>query len=165
MPFKIGDQVVHPRHGIGTITKLANKQFEPGRVRAYYEITIGSSTVWVPVDEPALGLRQLGTRDDLRRCGPILESAPSDLDIAPHELRERLAKHLRDGSILAQCEVVRDLSALAWRRPLQGSMGEFQRAALGLLCQEWAIVAHIPIEQATLQVNDHLAKGRAAHQA
>jgi RNA polymerase-interacting CarD/CdnL/TRCF family regulator len=160
MAFKVGDQVVHPHHGVGTITNLANRQFEMGKSRAYYEVTIGSGTVWVPVDEPGLGLRQLSTVPELELCGLILEAAPSPLDIAPRELRDRLSRHIRDGSILAQCEVVRDLTALGWRRPLQGSMAEFRRMALGVLCQEWAAVAGIPLETATDEINAHLARGR-----
>lgn len=163
MPFKVGDQVVHPHHGVGTITSLANKQFAPGQSRAYYEISIGSGTLWVPVDEPSLGLRQLSTRRELDRCGRILEGAPSPLDIAPRELRDQLARHLRDGTIAAQCEVVRDLTALGWHRPLQGSMAEFRRIALSVLCQEWAIVAAISPEAATNEINASLERGRLAH--
>ena len=160
MPFKIGDQVVHPRHGVGTITNLGNRQFEPGMSRAYYEVTIGNGTLWVPVDEPSLGLRQLTTRGELKRCGLILESPPSQLDIAPRELREQLTQHLRDGSIQAQCEVVRDLTALGWRRPLQGSMAEFRRMALSVLCEEWALVAEIPLQNAVDEIQAHLERGR-----
>ena len=163
MPFKIGDQVVHPHHGVGTITNLANKRFEPGESRAYYEISVGTGTLWVPVDEPSLGLRRLSPKAELAHCGSVLESAPSPLDLAPHELRDRLSKHLRDGTILAQCEVVRDLTALGWRRPLQGSMAEFRRMALAVLCQEWAAVAGIPLERATDEINAHLEKGRQAN--
>jgi RNA polymerase-interacting CarD/CdnL/TRCF family regulator len=161
--FKIGDQVVHPHHGLGVITNLANRQFEPGKSRAYYEISVGNGTLWVPVDEPGLGLRRLSARRDLAHCGRILEGAPSSVDLASHELRERLAKHLKDGTILAQCEVVRDLSSLGWRKPLQGSLAEFRRMALSVLCQEWAAVAGISVEAATDEINAHLERGKQAH--
>ncbi len=163
MPFKIGDRVVHPHHGVGTVTNLASRQFESGGPRSYYEISIGDSTLWVPVDEPGLGLRKLTAKSQLDQCALILQSIPSSLEISPRELRGQLSRHLRDGTILAQCEVVRDVTALSWHKPLQGSMAEFRRMALGVLCQEWSTVAEISLAEATDQITAYLEKGRAAH--
>ncbi len=165
MPFKIGDRVVHPHHGIGTITNLSNRQFAPGQSRAYYEIAIGDGTLWVPVDEPELGLRKLTAKSQLEQCGKVLEDAPSALDVASRELRGQLSRHLRDGTIVAQCEVVRDLTALSWRKPLVGPMAEFRRMALSVLCQEWAAVADIPLAEATQTISDHLGRCRELHRA
>jgi CarD family transcriptional regulator len=165
MLFKIGDRVVHPHHGVGTITNLASRQFEPGMPRAYYEVSIGSGILWVPVNEPGLGLRKLTAKSNLDRCGLILEGTPSPHGVTPRETRDQLARHLRDGTILAQCEVVRDLTALGWRKPLEGSMAEFRRMALAVLCQEWAAVAEISLAEATDRINTYLAIGREAHRA
>ncbi len=163
MSFKIGDRVVHPHHGVGTITNLAKKQFEPGAPRSYYEIAIGEGTLWVPVDEPALGLRKLTAPSELQHCAEILESTPSSLDVNPRELRGQLSRHLRDGTIAAQCEVVRDLTALGWRKPLQGALAEFRRMAMGVLCAEWAVVADITVAEATEKVTGYLGQGRKLH--
>ncbi len=163
MPFKIGDRVVHPHHGVGTITNLASRQFEPGAPRSYYEISIGDGTLWVPVDEPSLGLRKLTAKSQLDHCAAILQSVPSSLDVAPRELRDQLSKHLREGTIVAHCEVVRDLTALGWRKPLLGAMAEFRRMALGVLCEEWAAVAEIPLPEATQRISGYLGKGRQLH--
>lgn len=160
MSFKIGDHVVHPHHGVGTITNLANKQFEPGNPRAYYEISMADGTLWVPVNEPGLGLRGLTSKSDLARCAQILQSAPSTSDPDPRKWRQELSKHLRDGSIHAQCEVVRDVSALGWKKPLVGVMADLRRVALNALCQEWAAVAEIPLMEATHQINSYLNTGK-----
>lgn len=164
MAFKIGDRVVHPHHGVGTITNLASRQFESGTPRSYYEISIGDGTLWVPVDEPRLGLRKLTAKSQLDHCAQILQSKPSALDVGPRELRSELSKHLRDGTIAAQCEVVRDVSALGWHKPLQGSMAEFRHMALAVLCQEWAAVAEIPLEEAARRISGYLGMGRQLYQ-
>src|SRR5512134_2915143 len=58
--FEIGDQVVHPQHGVGQIVRLEDREFERGNTRRYYEIDIpGGSTVWVPVGLSNSGLRRL----------------------------------------------------------------------------------------------------------
>ncbi len=164
MKFKIGDQVVHPAHGVGKITNLADKQFEQGRTRAYYEISMADSTLWVPVDEPGLGLRRLTSKDSLTRCGQILQSAPAAHDVDPRKLREELSKHLRAGTVAAQCEVVRDVTALGWKKPLVGVMADLRRVALSALCQEWAVVEGVSISEATDRVNGYLSAGKKAYQ-
>ena len=163
MPFKIGDQVVHPHHGVGKITNLANKQFEPGKPRAYYEISMADGTLWVPVDEPGLGLRGLTSTSDLDRCAQILQSAPSLSDLDPRKLKEELSRHLRDGTIASQCEVVRDVTALGWKKPLAGAMADLRRVAFNVLCQEWAAVAGVPLSEATHRINAYLSTGKQTY--
>ncbi len=163
MPFKIGDRVVHPHHGLGTITNLANRQFEPGNPRGYYEISVQDGTLWVPVDEPSLGLRGLTSKGELARCAQVLQSAPSASDLDPRKLREALSRHLREGTIVSQCEVVRDATALGWKKPLLGSMAELRRVAFNVLCQEWAAVAGVTLSEATERVNGYLNTGKQTY--
>jgi CarD family transcriptional regulator len=163
MPFKIGDRVVHPHHGLGTVTNVANRQFEPGNPRGYYEITLADGTLWVPVDEPGRGLRRLTSKAELARCAQVLQSAPSASDLDPRKLKEELSRHLRDGTILSQCEVVRDVTALGWKKPLLGAMAELRRVAFNVLCQEWAAVAEVPLTEATDSINAYLSEGKKAY--
>jgi CarD family transcriptional regulator len=163
MPFKIGDRVVHPHHGVGTITNVANKQFGPGNPRGYYEISMVDATLWVPVDEPRLGLRGLTSKNDLTRCAQILQGAPSATDLDPRKLREELSRHLRDGTIASQCEVVRDVTALGWKKPLLGAMADLRRVAFNVLCQEWAAVAEVSVSEATHQINGYLSAGKQTY--
>lgn len=124
---------------------------------------MADGTLWVPVDEPGLGLRRLTSKSELARCGPILQSSPSASDLDPRELRKELARHLRDGTILAQCEVVRDVTALGWKKPLVGAMADLRRVALNVLCQEWATVAGVPLAEATASIQAYLSVGKKAY--
>ncbi len=165
MSFKVGQRVVHPHHGVGTITDLADRQFSQGSSRSYYEISIPGATLWVPTDEPGLGLRRLSTKSELEKCGRILQSAPTVSELDPRKLREEYARRLKDGTILDECEVVRDVTALGWKKPLLGAMAELRRMALNVLCQEWAVVAEIPLTEATHKINAYLTAGKRMHQA
>ncbi len=160
--FKVGETVVHPHHGIGTITGLVEREFESGGSRKYYEISMTDGTLWVPVDQPDLGLRHLTSKSELARCGKVLQGSPSVTDLDPRHLHDELAKHLRAGTIIAQCEVVRDVSALGWKKPLAGAMAELRRVALNVLCQEWAAVAGVPLAEATNDINAYLDTGKHA---
>ena len=161
--FKVGETVVHPHHGVGTITNLVDRSFEAGSSRRYYEITIGDGTLWVPVDQPDLGLRHLTSKSELARCRQVLQSSPAATDLDPRHLREELSRHLRAGTIVAQCEVVRDVSALGWKKPLVGAMAELRRVALNVLCQEWAAVAGVPLAEATDHINGYLSTGKQTY--
>ena len=52
MEFKPDELVVHPRYGIGCVVRLAQRQFGSNRAQEYYEISIGSGTIWVPAGVP-----------------------------------------------------------------------------------------------------------------
>ena len=163
MKFDIGDKVVHPQHGVGYVANMEEKQFEPNAPRTYYVIQIPDTTVWVPVDLPTSGLRKLSGQSELGRCRQVLQSAP--LALKPdRNLQSSLSGHINQGTIVAQCEVVRDLTAYAWRKPLFGPIADFQRRILNVLCQEWAVVTGLSLPEASHEINLLLKKGRATHE-
>ena len=163
MKFAIGDKVVHPQHGVGFVAGLEEKQFEPTKARMYYVVSIPDTTLWVPVDLPTSGLRKLGLKSDLEGCRQVLQEAPQALN-AGRELLASLSARIKGGTIIAQCEVVRDVTAFGWRKPLYGPLADFQRMSLNVLCQEWAAVKGVSEAEASYEVNGLLKKGRAAQE-
>jgi CarD family transcriptional regulator len=163
MKFQVGDQVVHPQHGLGRVVKLEHREFEPGTVREYYEISLmGGSTVWVPMDLSISGLRKVTSRGEITRCRKILEARPSPLDEDARFRQAGLAARLKKGTIRTQCEVVRDLYAYGEHRSLNGTIGIFYKAAQEVLCQEWSVVEDIPLMQAAHEIEILLEKSRLA---
>jgi len=157
--FEIGDRVVHPQHGVGQIVKLEDREFERGNTRRYYEIQIpGGSTVWVPVDLSNSGLRRLANKSDLINCRKILQSHPAPLTDDGRVRQSTLVAHLKHGTIAAQCEVVRDLSAFVAHKPAYGTITGFLEAMLRVLCQEWAIVEEISMSEAMAEISSLLEK-------
>jgi len=71
-----------------------------------------------------------------------------------------LSDHLKEGTITANCEVVRDLTAFGWHKPLSGTVSAFLNVAQDVLCQEWAAVEEIPLEEAAAEINALLEKGK-----
>ena len=163
MKFDIGDKVVHPQHGVGYVADVEEKQFEPNTTRMYYVICIPNTTLWVPVDLPTSGLRKLSVRSELDRCRMVLQSAPNPLK-PDRGLQGNLAGQINQGTIIAQCEVVRDLTAYGWRKPLFGPIADFQRMILNVLCQEWAVIEELPVGEASHEIGILLKKGRTAHE-
>lgn len=159
--FKIGDTVVHPQHGVGHVVKLENREFERGVMQRYYEISIpGGSTVWVPVDLPNSGLRQLAEKNEILHCREILESHPLPLTEDGRVRQSEMVAHLKQGTIAAHCEVVRDLSAYIAHKPISGPIAAFLQSTLAVLCQEWALVEGITLSAATYEISSLLEKSR-----
>jgi CarD family transcriptional regulator len=157
--FEIGERVVHPQHGVGQIVKLEDREFERGDTRRYYEIHIpGGSTVWVPVDLSNSGLRRLASKSELAHCRKILQAHPSPLMEDGRVRQSALVAHLKQGTIVAQCEVVRDLSAFVAHKPSYGTITAFLETMLRVLCQEWAIVEEISISEAMSEISSLLEK-------
>lgn len=159
--FEIGDRVVHPQHGVGQVVQLEEREFERGHSRQYYEIHIpGGSTVWVPVDLSSSGLRRLANKSELDRCRTILSARPVPLTQDGRVRQSLLVEHLRQGTLAAQCEVVRDLSAFVAHKPTYGTITAFLEAMLRVLCQEWSIIEEISMSEAMSEIGSLLEKGR-----
>jgi len=162
MMFNIGERVVHPQHGIGEVVKLEDRAFGSGVKRRYYEVSIPSagSTLWVPLDPPGYGLRKLAERSEIELCRVILASSPEPFTDDPRTRQAGLINRLKQGTIREQSEVVRDLFAFGEHKSMYGSMRGFFRQTQNVLCEEWALVEGMTLEEATQEVNTLLDESR-----
>ena len=162
MPFAVNERVVHPLHGVGRVVRLATRQFDAGTTRMYYEIALTKGTIWVPVEGSAGGLRALTAKGELARYRSVLSSRPAPL-AADHRQRQlEVSARLKQGTFRARCEVIRDLTAHAWHKPLCQSSAVLLRSAHDALDEEWAVVDELPVHEVTRQVQALLLEGRRA---
>ncbi len=165
MTFKVDDWVVHPRHGVGQVVNIEVHQFDTRPSQPYYQIAIPKGTMWVRVDKSTSGLRKVTPRGDLARCREVLKSRPAALAADHRERQAELADRLRLGSLQARCELVRDLSALGWEKPLNEANAAISRLASQALVQEWALADGVSERDATRDVNGLLKEGKSAYMA
>jgi RNA polymerase-interacting CarD/CdnL/TRCF family regulator len=163
MTFQVGDQVIHPRHGLGQVTGLAVKQFVEGEKRPFYEIAFPGSTLWVPLNLANTGIRRLTEKSEVASCRRVLQAHAVPLNADFRSRQIELKDHLKEGTLTARCEVVRDLTAYSWHKPLNGAAAVFLQNTLDVLYQEWATVEGITPAEATSEIESLLEKGRAAH--
>lgn len=163
MSFKVGDRIIHPRHGLGQVTNLAVKQFVEGEKRPFYEISFPGSTLWVPLNLSRTGIRKLTVKSEIANCRRLLKAPAAPLNSDPRLRQAELKEHLKAGTLSAHCEVVRDLAANGWHKPLSGSMAAFLKATQDVLCQEWAAVEGVSLADAALEIESLLEKGRQAN--
>jgi RNA polymerase-interacting CarD/CdnL/TRCF family regulator len=163
MAIEVNDWVVHPRHGVGRVVKSEMRQFDSGNRQLYYQIALPTGTLWVPVEGPPSGLRKMTDRGELARYRGVLRGRPIPLPSEHRERRIALVERVSEGSF-RQCEAVRDLTALGWRKALNESDTAMLRKTRGELCTEWAAAEGVSITVATHEVETALQDGRKVHE-
>jgi RNA polymerase-interacting CarD/CdnL/TRCF family regulator len=166
MRYKIGDSVVHLAHGLGQIVNLEEKRLFGAEARLYYEVVTQKNTVWVPVESQAGStLRSITSKSDLGDFERVLKLKPEPLN-KDHRMRQsELNERLKRGSFQALCEVVRDLTAHGWRKPLSDADAALLRRIYENLCQEWAMAAGLAVTEVDQQISRLLLEAKHAHQA
>ncbi len=163
MQFQVGDRVVHPIHGVGTVKSITRQRFVGDKALPYYEVVTGAATVWVPVDTQGLPrLRAIVSKASLAECRRLLISDPVRLD-RNHKLRQvEISTRLKDGSLSARCAVVRDLRAYSWRKPLGETEDTLLRRISSAIRDEWAASAGIGVNKASIEIEALLDQSRLA---
>ncbi len=118
-----------------------------------------SSTVWIPVEAQAtIGLRLVTAKSDLDQYRDLLKSRPAPLHKDHKRRHLELVTRLNQGSFQVVCEVVRDLTAWGWRKPLNRTDAVTLKKTQESLYQEWATASGVSIAEATKEVNSLLHK-------
>lgn len=150
MEFKIGDKLMHPTYGVGTLVSI-EKQGNDGMTTEYYVIELerDKGRLATPVDKAEeLGLRKPVSKGERRRLSRLFVGRPRKLNEDPRKRRENISERLKEGSFVEVGWVVRDL---AWRKNEgQANTGDRRllKRAKGLLAEELAASDGIKVEEA-----------------
>lgn len=164
MTIQQDDWVVHSQHGVGRVDAVEKKELGEGDPRLYFRISIEMGTLWVPVEGSSVELRRLTERKDLARYRALLKSRPTPLVMGYRDLRDELRERLRSGTFRTRCEVVRDLTALMWRKALNESSAVTLKMTRHQVCSEWAAAGGLSIGEAAKEIEALLLEGRRAHE-
>jgi CarD family transcriptional regulator len=157
MQLKIGDFVVHPIYGIGHIDKVEERQFSEKKPCLYYQVILSEHNIWIPVEaQKTIGLRRVTAKGDLEQYRNLLKSRPVPLNINLHQRHLELAKRLKQGSFQVVCEIVRDLTASGWQKPLNATDTATLQKTRKNLHQEWAMAAGVSVAEAIKEVDSLL---------
>ena len=124
--FKIGDKVVYPMHGAGTIESIEEKEMM-GNAEDYYiiKMPVGGMKLMVPTNKVEdIGIREVSEKSVSEKVFSVLEK-PKDTYVHDVNWSKRYnmnADRIKSGDILEVAEVVRELSHRHMERGL--SIGE-----------------------------------------
>jgi CarD family transcriptional regulator len=158
--YKVGDKVVYPHHGAGTVVKREAREVL-GEKREYFTIQIlhNDMTVNVPCENAEkVGLRKV---IDEKTVEKVLKSLTGDGTTMPKNWNRRF-KHNRDkmktGDIFELAEVVRNLSLRDHEKGLSTGEKQMFVKAKKILVSELMYAKGMNEEETALWLDDVLAE-------
>ena len=165
--YKVGDKVVYPHHGAGTIVKKESREVL-GEKREYLTIKIlhNEMTVNVPTDNAdRVGLRKV---IDEQMVSKVLKALTGNGTTMPKNWNRRF-KHNRDkmktGDIFELAEVVRNLSLRDHEKGLSTGEKQMFVKAKKILASELMYAKDMDEEQAAEWLDGVLADGGTTKKA
>ena len=160
MEFQIGDQVVHPIHGVGIIKTFSKQIFFSEQAQSYYQVDIETAMVWVPISEEGTSvLRKVAPKASLNECRKLLRQHPVPLDQDRRIRGLQVARLLKDRMLPALCETVRDLTAHSKKKPLGITENELLKKTVKALTNEWAASDGVTVQAALAEIESLLHAG------
>jgi CarD family transcriptional regulator len=164
MEFKTGDEVVHPNHGVGNIVRLEERELATSGMCWYYVLAIGTTRVWMPVQaNGATTLRAVTRKQDLEQYRTVLSSQPTLLNRDFKKRHLALIERLTHSSFQVMCEIVRDLTALGWEKPMGETDSTLLKKIQDNLRREWAAATGQSHQEAIQEVEALLQAGRVTY--
>ncbi|MDO4859917.1 MAG: CarD family transcriptional regulator [Bacillota bacterium] len=148
--YKIGDKVVYPMHGAGTIEEIEEKKIL-GELREYYVLNIPSvdMKIMIPVDNcDKIGVRDVISKAEVETVMGVLggETTPMESNWN-RRYRENMEK-LKTGDILQVAEVVRNLMRSDRRKRLSTGEKKMLTNARQILISEIILASDMDAESA-----------------
>lgn len=159
--FRVGEKVVYPNHGVGTIQQISSRNVSTGEQQRFYLLRINASslTVMVPFSNAeSVGLRKIAKHPEVERILSFL--ANGDCSTHPdwkYRFKENSEK-MRTGSLLQVAEVMKSLLKLNHEKPLSFREKKMLDRARHLLVSELATVKNLGERQVEGMLDRSLAK-------
>ena len=162
MTFQIGDKVVYPNQGVGTIENISTRSFGTNFER-FYLLRFGynSVTVLVPFSNAAnIGLRRVTKNREISRVLSFLANGSchfaSDWKIRFKENTEKM----QSGNLLQVAEVFKGLLEIHLDKPLSFREKKMLERARHMLVSEVSIARNVPEIHAVNMLQRALLKAR-----
>jgi len=160
MTFQVGEKVVYPNHGIGTIENISSRNFGAQVERFYLlRLTYTSMTVLVPFSHVEdIGLRKVTRNGEVARVLTFLSEGARK---RPADWKDRFKENsdkMRHGSLLEIAEVLKMLLLLQAEKPLSFREKKMLDRARHMLITELSISRDLPEYEAADVLQAALSK-------
>ncbi len=160
MTFQVGEKVVYPNHGVGTIENISSRSFGTQQERFYLlRLLPNSMTVMVPFSHVGdVGLRKLTKCSEITRMLAYLGAGrPSCV----HDWKDRFKENsdkMKNGSLLEIVEVFKTLLMIQTAKPLSFREKKMLERARQMVIIETSIAKNLPQPDAIALITKSLAK-------
>jgi len=160
MTFHIGEKVVYPNQGIGTVENISTRNFG-SKPEPYYLLRMEGNqmTVIVPFSHVRdVGLRRVTTNGSVSKVLKFLESGECDNCRDWKARYKKNCEKMRTGGILEIAEVLKSLLIIQKQKPLSFREKKMLDRARHMLVMEVSIARAIRPEAAVELLNEALRK-------
>jgi CarD family transcriptional regulator len=163
--FKVGQKVVYPNHGIGTIEQIEQKQIGAVALPFYtLRLAATNSLVLVPVSNASeVGLRRPISSAE---CDSLFTALSTDFSTPANDWKDRFkdfSDKMRTGNIFEVAEVLKHLHYLSQVKPLSFREQRMLERSRYLVVSELAAVCRQPECNIEPRVDLALEGSRARH--
>lgn len=147
--FEIGDKIVYPMHGAGTIENIELKEIL-GEERRYFimKMPIGEMKVMIPIDNmQEVGVREIISKEEMEEVITILKG---DRGKMPQNWNRRFRLNMdkiKSGDIYEIAAVVRNLMLLDKEKGLSTGERKMLNDAKQMLISEMVLVCELTLEE------------------
>ena len=164
--FKVGQKVVYPNHGIGTIEQIEQKQIG-AQALPFYTLRLAATNSVVLV--PVANATEVGLRSPISsgECEMLLKNLADDFSSPAHDWKDRFkdfSEKMRTGDIFEVADVLKNLTFLSRIKPLSFREQRMLERARYLVISELAAVCRQPECNVEPRVEQALARACAKHE-
>ena len=137
--YKVGDKVVYPHHGAGTVVKREKREVQ-GTKREYLTIKIlhNDMTVMVPCENAhRAGLRRVINEEQVKRVIEVLTGEMSEMPKNWNRRFKHNREKIKTGDVFELAEVVRNLAIREWEKGLSTGEKQMYTRAKKILASEF----------------------------
>ncbi len=160
MTFQVGEKVVYPNHGIGTIENISSRLFGAQQERFYLlRLIPNSMTVMVPFSHVGdVGLRKVTKCSEIAR---VLNFLAAGRPCCAHDWKDRFKENsdkMKGGSLLEIAEVFKALVMIQALKPLSFREKKMLERARCMIVLETSIAKSVDEVGAVVLITKALAK-------
>jgi len=163
-PFRAGDFVVYPTHGVGKIDKIGSEEIGGHKLDLIYiSFDENKMTLRVPVAQARVtGLRKLASPELMAQAMTILAGRPKVSRLMWAKRAQEFQAKINSGDLKMVAEVCRDLQSAANGSAPSYSQRNLFELAIDRLAGEFAGVVGTDKADAIVKLTKKLADGRTA---
>lgn len=154
--YKIGDRVVYPMHGAGTIVGVETKEIL-GEESDYLilEMPIGNIRISIPVDNlDSIGIRSVMSKEEGKEVLEILRQESSRMSSNWSQRYRDNMESLKTGSPVEIAKIVRNLQLRDMEKGLSTSEKKMLNSSKRMLVSELIIAGSMTKEEAMEMIDD-----------
>lgn len=160
MTFQVGEKVVYPNHGVGTVENISSRSFGTQQERFYLlRLAANSMTVMVPFSHVGdLGLRKVTKCSEITR---VLNYLAAGRPCCPQDWKDRFkenSERMKGGSLLEIAEVFKALVIIQASKPLSFREKKMLERARSMLILETSVAKSVSEQGAIALIAKALGK-------